>query len=227
MITKYNYNILIVEDNAIIALDMKNSLEKIGFRITDIVSKLSKVSESITTKRPDVAVIDINLHGNLDGIEIGKYLTKFDIPFIYVTAYSDSEIIKNALETNPLCYLIKPINSEELKSNLLLGIYKSQQSNHNKKINIGLDYVYDFTFNKLSYKNELIPLTSKETIILKSLLNSKGQIIVIKDLEYQIWKNKFVKESTLRTLIYRLRLKLPKDFIQTIPNVGFKLTQDV
>jgi DNA-binding response OmpR family regulator len=226
MITKYNYNILIVEDNTIIALDMKKSLEKIGFTITDIVSKLSKVSHSITNTMPDVAIVDINLHGNLEGIEIGRYLAKLDIPFMYVTAYSDSEIIKSALETNPICYLIKPLNIEELKSNLLLGIYKSQQSTHNKKINIGLSYIYDFTFNTLSYENQIIPLTNKETIILKSLLNAKGEIVVIKELESQLWKDKILKESALRTLIYRMRLKLPKNFIQTIPNVGFKLIQE-
>lgn len=223
MTTKYNYKILIVEDNSIIALDMKKSLEKIGFFVTNIVSRLSKVSQSISNEMPDLAIIDINLHGNLDGIEIGKYLAKFKIPFIYVTAYTDSITINAALETNPICYLIKPLNIEELKTNLLLGIYKSQQLAINKKVSIGTNYIYDFTYNTLVYENEIIPLSKKEIIILQSLLNSKGQIVISKELEYKIWKDKFVQESTLRTLIYRLRSKLPTNFIETIPNVGFRL----
>lgn len=223
MINKNNYNILIVEDNTIIALDMKKSLEKMGFIITDIVSKLSKVPSSIEVTLPDAAVIDINLHGNLDGIEVGRYLSKFDIPFIYLTSYSDNEIINNALETNPICYLIKPLNLEELKSNLLLGIYKSQQSSFDTKVPIGLDYSYDFINMKLFYQNNIVPLTEKQTIILETLLNAQEKIVLMKDLEKILWRDKLVQESTLRTLVYRLRLKLPQDLIETIPNVGFRL----
>lgn len=223
MINKNNYNILIVEDNTIIALDMKKSLEKMGFIITDIVSKLSKVPSSIEVALPHAAVIDINLHGNLDGIEVGRYLSKFDIPFIYLTSYSDNEIINNALETNPICYLIKPLNLEELKSNLLLGIYKSQQSSFDTKVPIGLDYSYDFINMKLFYQNNIVPLTKKQTIILETLLNAQEKIVLMKDLEKILWRDKLVQESTLRTLVYRLRLKLPQDLIETIPNVGFRL----
>ena len=223
MINKNNYNILIVEDNSIIALDMKKSLENVGFIVTNIVSKLSKVPSSIEVALPDAAIIDINLHGNLDGIEVGKYLLKFDIPFIYLTSYSDNEIINNALETNPICYLIKPLNIEELKSNLLLGIYKSQQDMFDAKVNIGLGYSYDFIYSQLFYDNNLIPLTKKQTLILETLLNAKEKIVLMQDLEKILWKDKLVQESTLRTLVYRLRLKLPQDFIETIPNVGFRL----
>lgn len=223
MINKNNYKILIVEDNSIIALDMKKSLEKMGFIITDIISRLSKVPSSIEVNIPDVAIIDINLHGNLDGIEVGKYLSKLNIPFIYLTSYSDNEIIQNALETNPICYLIKPLNIEELKSNLLLGIYKSQQSSFDRKINIGLGYSYDFIHAQLFYENNLIPLTKKQTLILETLFNAKEKIVVMQDLEKILWKDKLVQESTLRTLVYRLRLKLPQELIETIPNVGFRL----
>lgn len=226
MINKSAYNILIVEDNIIIALDMKRSLENIGFIITDIVTKLSKVSNSIKKNKPDVAIIDINLHGNQHGIEIGKYLLQCNIPFIYLTSYSDNETINTALETNPICYLIKPYHIKELRSNILLGIYKFEQSYRNKEINIGSDYFYDFRIKKLFYENQIIPLTKNETIIIEILIEAEGKIVFMKELESKVWKDKFIKESTLRTLIYRLRLKLPKDLIQTIPNIGFKLIQE-
>ncbi len=77
--------------------------------------------------------MDINLKNSKDGIETAKEIQKIEnIPIIYLTAYSDENTIERAIKTNPISYLLKPFKREELKSTILLGLYKIYESNQYK-----------------------------------------------------------------------------------------------
>jgi DNA-binding response OmpR family regulator len=219
--------VLLVEDNIVVALDMKRSLEKESFYITSIAKSFSKVKQNIAITRPDVAIVDINLGSKENGIEIGKYLKNNDIPIIYSTSYSDTDTISRALETDPVCYLIKPFNIEELKSNIILGVYKNSKyrlSEPNLKIND--EYEYDYRINELKYKGDIIVLSKTEKKLFKVLLEANKEVVFFKDLEDRVWKNKPIKDSTLRTIVYRLRKKLPTRLVETVPNIGFKIAEE-
>lgn len=220
-------HILIIEDNVVVALDMKRSLEKESFYITSVAKTLNKVKQSISKVRPDIALVDINLGLKENGLEIGSFLKSNDIPIIYATSYSDTETIKKALETDPICYLIKPLNFEELKSNIILGVYKNSkhrliQSN----LEINEDYLYDYRLNELKYKDKIIILSKTEKKLLKVLIEADKEVVLFKDLEYKVWKTKPIKDSTLRTIVYRLRKRLPTHLIETVPNLGFKIVDE-
>lgn len=223
---KQQTNLLIVEDNTIAALDMKHSLEKENFFITSIEKTLKGVKESIKKNIPDIAVVDIHLGENENGIAIGEYLDSIDIPIIYSTSYSDIETIQKALQTDPVCYLVKPINLDELKSNIYLGIYKNSRYKLNSSIQqINIHYRFDTRLNKLFYYEDPINLSKMELKLIKILLNSEEKVVLFQDMEYLLWKNKPIKNSALRTIIYRLRKKLPVNLIETIPNIGFSFVQ--
>lgn len=216
--------VLLIEDNIVVALDMKRSLEKESFYVTSIAKTFTKVKQNIVQTRPDVAIVDINLGSKENGIEIGKYLRNNDIPIIYSTSYSDTDTIKKALETDPVCYLIKPFNVEELKSNIILGVHKNSKyrlSEPNLKIND--EYEYDYRINELKYNDKIIILSKTEKKLFKVLLEADKEVVFFKDLEHAVWKNKPIKDSTLRTIVYRLRKKLPTELIETVPNIGFKI----
>lgn len=214
------YKVLLIEDNAIVALDMKKALETSKKYEVVVANKFYKVKNILQEQKPHIAVVDINLGEHEDGIVIGEYLNNHMIPIIYSTAYSDSKTIERALFTKPLCYLIKPFNIEELKSNIFLGIHKTYKKNNIKLDN---DYSFDTNKNILYYQESKIALTKKEIRVLKILLEFKNKVVLVNDIEEQIWNNHPIKDSTLRTLIYRLRSKINPDLIQTIPNFGFKL----
>lgn len=220
----HKIDILIVEDNTITALDLKMSLEMKKYKITSVEKTLRGVKKSIKVKLPKLAIVDINLGGGENGIKIGEYLTNQNIPIIYSTSYSDNKTINKALETDPICYLIKPINLQELICNITLTIYKTYTL-HPPTVQLNSDYSFDNRSNKLFYHQTPIFLSKMELKLLRLLIASKGGVVLIENLEYHLWKSKSVKESTLRTIVYRLRKKLPKELIKTVSGLGFSLIE--
>ena len=107
--------ILIVEDEQIIAEDLKETLKNIGFEDCQIENSAEQALEIIKKQKPDLIIIDIKLTDEMDGIELVKSINKIeDIPVIYFTAYADKKVIQKAMETKPVAYLIKPVIEKEL-----------------------------------------------------------------------------------------------------------------
>jgi len=110
--------ILIVEDENIIALDLKHRLQKMGYEILNIASSGEEAMLFVENKKPDLIIMDVKLKGEMDGVNIAqKIYEKFYIPIIYVTSYSDDNTINRIKETR--CgHLIKPVNEYELKEKI-------------------------------------------------------------------------------------------------------------
>jgi PAS domain S-box-containing protein len=107
--------ILIVEDDAIVARDLKASLTKMGYFVTDIASSGEDALDMAALSRPDLVLMDIMFGGDLDGIETAQRLRdRFDIPVIYLTAYGDEATFARAKQTLPLAYVLKPFDAKEL-----------------------------------------------------------------------------------------------------------------
>jgi len=225
----HNTKILIVEDETIVALDIKSAVKKLGYEVTDTVTNHADAINSVHKNEPDIILMDIHLENSEDGIQTTKDIQKIkNIPIIYLTAFSDDETVKRAIATNPIGYLIKPFKREELKSTILLCLYKITQPiqitiNKNCK-DIGFDYYFDVAYKTLYYKSKPIKLSMKEKILLATLVDAKGNIVSFEKLEYILWSQDTVSPSALRTLIYRLRTKLEYKLIETIPAFGCKLT---
>lgn len=219
--------ILIIEDETIVALDIKSAVLKLGFEVTDTVTSYDEAIQSVKENMPDIALVDINLENSKDGIEIVKELQKTSqIAFIYLTAFCDDETIKRAIETNPIGYLLKPFKRDDLKSTLFLAKYKIKNKT-NVTLNeeykdIGNGYFYDEKLQNVYYKNILINLTPNEKKLLNLLYQAKGKIVSFETIEYTLWEE-VVSDSTLRTLLYRLRTKLEYKCIETISKVGCRL----
>lgn len=109
--------ILIVEDELIIALDIKEILEGEGYKaIIDVVTVTDAI-EVIEKQNPSLVLIDINLKQEKDGVYLGAYLLKKDsIPFIYISSYSDNTTLERVSETRPYGYIVKPFKPEDVKS---------------------------------------------------------------------------------------------------------------
>lgn len=120
-------SILIVEDEAVIAMDLEQRLGSMGYHVVGVASRAEKAIELAGQHRPDLALMDVHIQGDKDGTVTARALReKFDIPSIFLTAYSDDQTIKNALASNPLGYLIKPFVDRELRAAIELAVYKSR-----------------------------------------------------------------------------------------------------
>lgn len=107
--------ILVVEDEPIIARDIAETFTRLGYTVTAIASSGEEAVKKVVEQQPDLVLMDIVLKGSMDGIETTACIqARYDIPFVYLSAYSDSEVLKRARETYPYGYLIKPVTEHEL-----------------------------------------------------------------------------------------------------------------
>lgn len=115
-----NPKILIVEDENIIAFDIRVMLEDLGYMVSAIVSSGEESIKKASKIRPDLVLMDIKLKGNLDGVSAGKEIFKqFHIPIVYLTAYSDQATIKrinNQKNGNSPTVINKPFDQGELQT---------------------------------------------------------------------------------------------------------------
>ncbi len=122
---KLKPKILIAENERIIAIDIKNSLHRMGCEVLEIVSSGEEVMRKVKEEKPDLILMDITLDGSLDGIETAEIISsKYDIPVIYLTAYSDRETLQRAKITEPYGYLIKPFDSREIEIAIEMAFIK-------------------------------------------------------------------------------------------------------
>lgn len=106
--------IIVVEDKAIIALDIKTYLTRNGYNNTLSFLSGDTALKYLNENKPDLALIDVILHSNVDGIDLAKELKKRSIPFIFVSAFSNSRQYEEAVQLNPAAIFIKPINLNEI-----------------------------------------------------------------------------------------------------------------
>ncbi|HDQ14726.1 MAG TPA: GGDEF domain-containing response regulator [Sediminispirochaeta sp.] len=117
--------ILIVEDERIIALDLKKRLERFGFYAPEIVSDGESAITTATSLRPDIILMDIMLGGQIDGIEAAKTIKDtLNIPVIFLTAYSNENTLDRAKEAEPYGYILKPFKERELYTTIDISLYK-------------------------------------------------------------------------------------------------------
>lgn len=119
--------ILIVEDESIVALNIKNRLEGLGYAVVATTSSGESAIEAAAKNRPDLVLMDIKLKGKIDGIEAaGQIRRRFQIPVVYLTAYTDDETLNRAKLTEPYGYILKPFESRDLCTTIEIALYKHQ-----------------------------------------------------------------------------------------------------
>ncbi|MCX6690784.1 MAG: response regulator [Methanoregula sp.] len=120
-------NILIVEDQAIVAMTIETQLVELGYKVAGVAATGEAAIQLAREKKPDLVLMDINLEGEMDGITAAEHIGLFlDSPIIYLTAYSDAETIRRAGLTSPFTYLTKPYKMRDLHSNIEMALYKKK-----------------------------------------------------------------------------------------------------
>lgn len=117
--------ILIVEDERIVARDLRDSLEGLGYEVVDIVSTGEKAIESAGSSGADLVLMDIILKGGVDGVSASREIrNRYDIPVVYLTAHTDIKTVDRVKETEPYGYVVKPFRIGELRSVIEIAIHK-------------------------------------------------------------------------------------------------------
>ncbi|WP_316800488.1 sigma 54-interacting response regulator [Pedobacter frigidisoli] len=120
--------ILIVEDEFIVANDLRIMLEKAGYKVCGIAPSVVKALELIASKQPDWILLDIFLQGDKTGIDLAGQLTEMGVPFIYISANTNQGILEAAKATLPYGFLVKPFREKDLMVMLDIARYRHEQN---------------------------------------------------------------------------------------------------
>jgi len=217
-------NILVIDNNVEKDKNTKRLFENLDCSLIDFAKTYDEILIKLSENTIDLVLIDINFQcSQKDCIEIVRFI---NLPTLYIIDYSNEKMIERSIQTNPLSYIIKPFNQDELKVNIQLAKYKLTLKNklkHSNRIELGYGYYCDKTLDELFFYDMLVPLGKNEKKLLKLLLNYQGNIVSNKSIEEEVWGSKIVSDNTRRNLIYRLRTKLEYKLIETIPDVGCRL----
>ncbi len=127
--TKFHTNgfkILVVEDEAIIAMDIQSILRKIGFTDSEVVFSGEESIQKVASGKPHLVLMDIKLKGNLDGIQAAKQIFyEYNVPVVYITAFGDENTIKRANGMARFGYITKPFEEGELQSTITNALHKA------------------------------------------------------------------------------------------------------
>ena len=119
--------ILIVEDEPIVALDLYQEITLMGCEVVGVAESADEALQAVSMCRPDLALMDIRIVGNLDGIQTARLLSGvYGTPSIFLTSYSDETTIARAARAMPYGYLTKPFQSSELKATLQVALHKAK-----------------------------------------------------------------------------------------------------
>jgi len=149
-----NARILIVEDEGIVADEIRSRLKNLGYEVVGI-SSTGKEALSLARKlTPDLALMDIRIKGDMDGIQTAEQLRhELEIPVIFLTAYSDEDTLVRAKITQPFGYIIKPFEERELYTTIEISLYNHSMENKLKeseeRYRIISELVSDFAFSLL------------------------------------------------------------------------------
>ncbi len=126
--------ILVVEDEYIVAKDIQETLNNLGYDVPAIAASGEEALKKISEFRPDLVLMDIVLKGELDGVQTADQIRlNYDIPVVYLTAYADNKTLKRARITEPYGYLIKPFQERELYSTIEMALYKQRMEKKLRK----------------------------------------------------------------------------------------------
>ena len=127
--------ILIVEDEPIVAEDLKRILERLGYQVVGKAANGPDAIRQAELNRPQMVLMDIRLEGPMDGIEVAEYiLTHFDIPVSYLTAYADEDTLERAKATLPFGYILKPFEERHLQTTIELALFRHKMEALFKKM---------------------------------------------------------------------------------------------
>ncbi len=221
------YKILYVEDDEETRKNFSAYL-KINYDLVVFEASDGKVGfESYIKNKPDIIITDLSM-GNSGGIELIEKIRKTDCEtqIIILSGYSETETLLKAITLNIVEYLIKPVRRSALKKCLdntltLLNVNKTSFFYFNK------NSYFDLTSELLFINNNNVKITKTETVLLNLFIDNSSKTLESIDIYNAIWDfEKDYKVESIRTLIKKIRRKLPENTINNIYGGGYRLNLD-
>jgi DNA-binding LytR/AlgR family response regulator len=173
-------NILVTEDESIVRKDIERSLKKLGYNVVGSADTGEKAVELAISLKPDIALMDIFLKGEMTGIEAAERIKKeIDIPIIFLTAYADESTLAKAKVTEPHGYILKPFKEIDIHTSIEMAIHKHKKE---RELKVEAELLRSITRHKdnaeylfVKHQSMLVKLEVEEVLFVEAL---KDYVIV-------------------------------------------------
>jgi len=199
------FKILIIEDEALIALQIKTFLSRKGLHVAGYAANSREAYALFEQHRPEIIICDIRLQDDENGIDIInglRDLGAFEV--LYLTSYSDRKTLEKAFATKPFNYITKPFKEIDIYAAVSLCVSKLQEGHDTA-------HRYDPDTRILWHGGEEVLLTRQESDLFHLCYLSKGRYVPMFLIDQIVWENKEVSSSTKRGLFHRLSKKIGRE----------------
>ena len=223
------YTILIVEDDEIALVSLSNILKRY-FKKVLIATNGHEASDCVMSHSIDIILTDMRMPEQ-DGIGFIQQIRDeaFETPVIFMSAYADAQTLLKAIPLKITDYLIKPIEINKVLT-ICSRLVQEKIDRHEKQRIQKYTYrlkngiAIDLGDKTVHHDNEMILLTKKEFELLSLFLKNRNAVLTKNQIEYALWSGEMVSESSVKTLIKKLREKIGEESIQTVKNIGYKIS---
>ncbi len=171
--------VLILEDEAIIAMDLEMMLQEMGYEVVGVATTYEQAVDIFSQQQPDLALLDIYLKNSKPGTEFAKHISG-KIPFIFLSSYSDAQTLEQAKQTHPGAYLVKPFKKGDIFAAIEVALSNFSAGKPDEQIEKALFNDCLFVKGKVGF----VKLPIKEVIYLSSdknyleIVSSKGKFVI-------------------------------------------------
>jgi DNA-binding response OmpR family regulator len=215
--------ILIVEDEAPMALMLSHIARKEGHEVVAVCTTAQEALDAVLSSTMDLVLLDINLCGPSDGITCGRELMHRGCSkLIYITSYADDTTLNEAMETRPINFLVKPVIERDIVIALALAEKAEIPIEAQKRFySFGNGYTFRYDRDEVDGPEGSIVLSHRELLLLKLLLDADGVCLDSETIAHAL-ESEPLETATVRSLIRRLRRKLP-GAVKTVTGYGYRI----
>lgn len=222
--------LLIVEDELITARYLKSIITKMGIDVPGMYDSGEALLTALETERPQIIMMDINIKGKMDGLELTSIIAKqYEIPVIFITAYCDNDTLSRAIKLSPYGYVVKPFTEIDIQIAIKLAHQRYLDAHPNgaelqqKKVQLTMHCWYNHDTSTLRSHDQDLYLNAKQNQLLRLLIKYKNLSVSQETIEQSLWPEKPPSSSTVRTLVYSIRKLAPGIIIETHSKIGYIL----
>jgi len=200
-------NIMVIEDESIVAKDIQVCLRKLGYNVVGTFPSGEQAVEEAKTLLPDLVMMDIMLKGQMSGIEAADAIRKEqDIPFIFLTAYTDRNTVDKAKETEPYGYIIKPFKEIDIQTAIEIALYK-----HGKELEVKKERDYYYSLVEKQDSPDMMFVKANQKLVKIKY----ADIYFIEALKDYVVINTKERRYTIHSTMKDIESKMPdKDFVR-------------
>lgn len=217
---------LIVEDEPITSCFIREIIEDLGYHVAGSAKSALEARKFLAGQHIDIIILDINIQGSEDGIQLSRSLVDDNVAIIYISAYSDPQTLQEAAVTIPYGFLVKPFREADLMAvlHIVVSRVKKEYLEGKKQTKDKFPECWlDVEQNRLHWYAQIIELSKNETTALNLFWTKPDAPITMEELRQAVWGDKSIGDSTIRELINRIRNKVDTLSIENIYGTGYIL----